>query len=79
MQSLLVIDGLNELPQVGLSIRKRLILFQIHLLVFERLEEALGFGMVLGMPVADMLTRACACSSRAMYSLLAYCTPRSEW
>lgn len=47
MQPLGVVDVADELAQVHLGISECLVVVQVHLLAFERLEEALGLGIVV--------------------------------
>ena len=46
MQALGIVDIGDEPPEADLSLHERAVLLQIHLLALERLEEALGLGVL---------------------------------
>src|SRR5215218_4532932 len=48
MQALGIVDIGDEPPEAALSLFERAVLLHIHLLALERLEEALGLGVLVG-------------------------------
>jgi hypothetical protein len=79
MEALLVVHVLDELADARLRFGKGGVLLEVDLLLLERFEEALSFGVVYGLPLADMLACAPTLSNRSTYAQLAYRTPLSEW
>jgi len=78
MEPLSVIHILDGAFEVHLGFFRTSIVLEIHLRVFQGLEEALRSGIVVRVAPADMLTCAPAALRRAAYAQLAYCTPRSK-
>lgn len=46
MQALGIVDLADEAADVGFGLRERPVLLQVHLLALQRLEEALGPGIL---------------------------------
>ncbi len=48
MKPLDIVNILNEVTELRFRFRNGLVVVEIHLLAFERFEETLGFGVVIG-------------------------------